>query len=114
MKKRLLTLLACTIAFPAIAMTDKAKEEVAQALTGDYQALRNVAYAMTSGSFGHDKNPISACALRRVILFVNADQVESSDYSNEAIDCRAIHPTENQQAWETALTIVKSINASRK
>ncbi|MDY3123600.1 MAG: hypothetical protein SOW21_04325 [[Actinobacillus] rossii] len=95
-------------------MTDKAKEEVAQALTGDYQALRNVAYAMTSGSFGHDKNPISACALRRVILFVNADQVESSDYSNEAIDCRAIHPTENQQAWETALTIVKSINASRK
>lgn len=113
MKKLLLTVLACAIALPSFAMTEKAEKEVAKALTGDYQTLRNVAYAMKDGSFGHDKNPISACALRRVILFVNSNQVDMTDYNNEAIDCRAIHPTENQQAWETAITIIKSINASK-
>ncbi|QOF68316.1 hypothetical protein IFE17_02755 [Actinobacillus sp. GY-402] len=113
MKKLLITILACAMTLPAFAMTEEAQKEVAKALTGDYQTLRNVAYAMKDGTFGHDKNPISACALRRVILFVNADKVDATDYSNEAIDCREIAANENQQAWETAITVIKSINATK-
>ncbi|EFM88704.1 Uncharacterised protein [Actinobacillus pleuropneumoniae] len=114
MKKLLLTTL-CLLSLPAIAMTEKAEQETANALvSGDYQQLRNVAYGMETGSAGHDHNPIAACALRRVILLVNSDKVDMTDFNNEAIACRKIDVTDNQQAWETAFTIAKSISATKK
>ncbi|HDR1208486.1 TPA: hypothetical protein QB282_002163, partial [Pasteurella multocida] len=94
----------------SFSMTEKAQKELEKALTGDYQSLRNVAFSMEQGSFGHDKNPVSACALRRVILFVNSDKADDTDYANELISCKNIHATENRQAWEIALKIVNSLS----
>ncbi|VEI74739.1 Uncharacterised protein [Mannheimia haemolytica] len=115
MKKTFITLTLAIASLGATAATEKAQQETANALvSGDYQQLRNVAYGMETGSFGHDHNPIAACALRRVILLVNSDKVDVTDFNNEAIACRKIEVTDNQQAWETAFTIAKSISATKK
>ncbi|RZN75730.1 hypothetical protein [Avibacterium paragallinarum] len=67
MKKLMLAMLCSMLSLSVFAMTDEAKNELTKALRGDYQTLRNVAYSMKSGIRGHDKNPITACALRKII-----------------------------------------------
>ncbi|ARA69624.1 hypothetical protein M8868_10475 [Pasteurella multocida] len=110
MKKLFILITLSLFSLASFSMTDKAQKELEKALKGDYQTLRNVAFAMEQGSFGHDKNLVSACALRRVILFVNSDKADDTDYANELITCKNIHATENRQAWEIALTITKSLS----
>lgn len=115
MKKTFVTLTLAIASLAATAATEKAQQEIADVLvSGDYQKMRNVAYGMETGGFGHDTNLIAACAFRRAILFVNADKIDNTDFNNEAITCRKIHATENQQAWEAAFSLAKSINASKK
>ncbi len=113
--KKLIPTLLLVASVSAFGATEKAQKEIAEAIaTGEYQKLRNVAYSMESGTFGHDENPLAACALRRVILLVNSSQVDVTDYNNEAIACRKIQVTDNQQAWETAFSIAKAISAKKK
>ncbi|WGE32574.1 hypothetical protein NYR60_02900 [Actinobacillus genomosp. 2] len=108
-KLLLLSFISCALSMPAFSMTEKAQKEVADMIaTGDYQKMRNVAYGMEQGMFGHDENPITACALRRVIILAHQDKVDDSDYANEAIGCKKIKPTENRKAWEITLTVLKS------
>lgn len=54
------------------------------ALTGDYQAQRNVAYTLTT-SIPH--NQILGCAWRIVIVESGSDQVDQSDTGNKRFDC---------------------------
>ncbi|PJG86197.1 hypothetical protein [Conservatibacter flavescens] len=97
---------------PAIgyAATEKAQQELEKAMLGDYQSLRNVAYSMKEGTFGHDKNPVSACALRKVILFVNKDEIDTTDYSNEYVDCKNLSMQEHKKSWEIALQAIQIIS----
>lgn len=97
------------LSISAFAMTDKAKEELNQALQGNYQALRNTAFSMKTGSAGHDKNPIAGCALRKIILIVSQNETDMSDYSNEYVDCKALSPSESEQAWKMTLQLLPQV-----
>ncbi|EPI4979077.1 hypothetical protein ACS6VG_000941 [Raoultella planticola] len=86
-----------------------------KALTGDYQAQRNLAYSYANGwgkSGENDYIPqdaVRACAWRKVILLSNSQKANSTDYSSESIDCKNVLPTENQQVWNLVWTIVNSL-----
>jgi hypothetical protein len=54
------------------------------ALTGDYQAQRNLAYTLTTGI---PHNQILGCAWRIVIVESGSDQVDQSDTGNKEFDC---------------------------
>lgn len=93
----------------SLAMTDKAKDELQKALSGDYQALRNTAFSMKDGSAGHDRNPIAGCALRKITLIVAQDKTDAGDYGNEYVDCKALSPTESEQAWKMTLQLLPQV-----
>lgn len=80
-----------------------------KALQGDYQALRNAAFSMKSGSAGHDKNPVAGCALRKITLIVAQDQIDTGDYGNEYVDCKALSPDESEQAWKMTLQLLPQV-----
>lgn len=109
MKKLFIAMVCGALSVSAFAMTDKAKGELNQALQGDYQALRNAAYSMKNGSAGHDQNPIAGCALRKITLIVAQDQTDTSDYSNEYVDCKALSPADSEQAWKMALQLLPQV-----
>ncbi|MEE6030318.1 hypothetical protein [Avibacterium paragallinarum] len=109
MKKLAIALLCYAISLSTFAMTDKAKNELTKALQGDYQTLRNVAYSMSNGIRGHDKNPIMACALRKIILIVNSDETDAGDYSNEYVDCKALPLIDSEKAWKITLQLLPMI-----
>lgn len=97
------------VSLSSLAMTDKAKDELQKALQGDYQALRNTAFSMKDGSAGHDRNPIAGCALRKITLIVAQDKTDAGDYGNEYVDCKALSPTESEQAWKMTLQLLPQV-----
>ncbi|MFC2543623.1 MAG: hypothetical protein ACFNUN_01935 [Aggregatibacter sp.] len=97
------------VSLSSLAMTDKAKNELQKALQGDYQALRNTAFSMKDGSAGHDRNPIAGCALRKITLIVAQDKTDAGDYGNEYVDCKALSPTESEQAWKMTLQLLPQV-----
>lgn len=97
------------VSLSSLAMTDKAKNELQKALQGDYQALRNTAFSMKTGSAGHDKNPIAGCALRKITLIVAQDKTDAGDYGNEYVDCKVLSPTESEQAWKMTLQLLPQV-----
>nr|DAW76833.1 MAG TPA: hypothetical protein [Caudoviricetes sp.] len=104
--KKLILIIAGLMTLSAQAMTEKAQKEVEKALSGDYDTLRNVAYSMKTGSFGHDLNPVAGCALRKVILLTQSDKTHSGDYGNEYVDCKALSPADSEAAWKLTLQMV--------
>jgi hypothetical protein len=54
------------------------------ALSGDYQAQRNLAYILTTGI---PHNPILGCAWRIVIVQSGSPQVDQSDTGNKKFAC---------------------------
>lgn len=112
--KKLLVLFVSVLSASAFGMTEKAQKEITEMIvTGDYQKLRNVAYGMEKGAFGHDENPITACAIRKVIILLYPDKSDDTDYANESISCQKVAPTQNKKAWETASTLVTAIQAKK-
>ena len=97
------------VSLSSLAMTDKAKDELQKALQGDYQALRNTAFSMKNGSSGHNRNPIAGCALRKITLIVAQDKTDAGDYGNEYVDCKALSPTESEQAWKMTLQLLPQV-----
>ena len=97
------------VSLSSLAMTDKAKDELQKALQGDYQALRNTAFSMKNGSSGHDRNPIAGCALRKITLIVAQDKTDAGDYGNAYVDCKALSPTESEQAWKMTLQLLPQV-----
>lgn len=102
------------VSLSSLAMTDKAKDELQKALQGDYQALRNTAFSMKDGSAGHDRNPIAGCALRKITLIVAQDKTDAGDYGNEYVDCKALSPTESEQAWKMTLQLLPQVLQLKK
>lgn len=109
MNKLLISMLCGLISVSAFSMTDKAKGELNKALQGDYQALRNVAFGMKDGSFGHDHNPIAGCALRKITLIVAQNETDTGDYGNEYVDCKALSPDESEKAWKMTLQLLPQV-----
>ncbi|EHM0713843.1 hypothetical protein KFA86_003378 [Escherichia coli] len=112
MKKLLLLIL--TLCFTGISNASDSKEDlVKKTLQGDYQAQRNLAYSYMNGWDDISKDTIRGCALRKVILLTQA-QADIGDYGNEAIDCRKVHPTDNQKVWEYVRGYLVLINENKK
>lgn len=111
-----LSLIIAAIAFaPVIATANGANELVAKSIAGDYQAQRNLAYSYQNG-WGSSSdgdyiapNPVQACAWRKVILLTNAKKSDSTDYANESIDCKSVHPNENQKVWMEVRGIISKM-----
>jgi len=58
-----------------------------QALAGDYQAQRNLAYYLSTGADGHSINPILGCAWRIVILKSKHAKADATDTNNKSFYC---------------------------
>lgn len=110
-------LLTIFFALPSIASSNYELEQAKKALSGDYQTQRNLAYdygqAQGRGTPGdaeyipHDD--IRACAWRKVILLSHQTQADSTDYANEAIDCKKVSAVDNQEVWKLVWTILKHL-----
>lgn len=73
-----------------------------QALAGDYQAQRNLAYAYQVGDDIAPLDPARACAWRAVIATSGAEKVDSSDRSNLEFACGKLTEQQRQDATKMA------------
>jgi hypothetical protein len=81
-----------------------------QALAGDYQAQRNLAYYLSTGAEGHAQNVVAACAWRIVILRSGHSKADSSDEGNKTFDCdRKLDPQQLREAESQASALLKRI-----
>lgn len=81
-----------------------------QALAGDYQAQRNLAYYLSTGAEGHAQNVVGACAWRIVILRSEHAKADSSDEGNKTFDCdRKLNPQQLREAESRASALLKRI-----
>lgn len=79
-----------------------------QALAGDYQAQRNLAYYLTTGAEGHTQNPVLGCAWRIVIL--KSGRADASDEGNKTFDCdRKLGAQQLREAEAQAAALLKKI-----
>lgn len=80
------------------------------ALSGDYQAQRNLAYIMATevrDKEAYDK--VQACAWRKVILFSGNPRSDISDISNEKFACGRLSTSEVTAASMRAKELVRQI-----
>jgi hypothetical protein len=81
-----------------------------QALAGDYQAQRNLAYYLSTGAEGHPMNPVMGCAWRIVILKSASAKVDDSDRGNKTFDCdQKLSPQQLGDAEAQANILLKKI-----
>lgn len=87
---------------------DQARRDWPKALTGDYQAQRNIAFGFSTG---HRvvQSPVQGCAWRIVILAMADAQVDSSDTSNYKFECGRLNAESLDQACATAVLITRRI-----
>jgi hypothetical protein len=79
-----------------------------QALAGDYQAQRNLAYYLSTGAEGHAQNSIMACAWR--IVIAGHAKADASDVSNKTFDCeRKLNSQQMREAEAQANALMKKI-----
>ncbi|CNK22906.1 Uncharacterised protein [Yersinia frederiksenii] len=88
---------------------------VQQALKGDYQTQRNLAYSYKQGSgvqgdSGYiPQSAIHACAWRKIIILSNPSKIDDGDFGNEAVDCKAVDVVDNKNVWLIVFTALRSI-----
>lgn len=81
-----------------------------EALAGDYQAQRNLAYYLSTGAEGHAQNVVAACAWRIVILKSRHSEADSSDEGNKTFDCdRKLNSPQLREAESQANALLKRI-----
>ena len=78
------------------------------ALSGDYQAQRNLAYTLATGI---PHNPILSCAWRIVIVQSGSSQVDQSDTGNKKFACGKLNPDELSAAEAQAKKLQAKIAA---
>lgn len=94
---------------PAASAESEAGGLEKQALAGDYQAQRNLAYYLTTGEEGVKADPVMACGWRIVILKSNHPQADTSDTSNKQFDCGKLTTAQLRQAESRAAALMKRI-----
>jgi hypothetical protein len=81
-----------------------------EALAGDYQAQRNLAYYLSTRAEGHAQNVVAACAWRIVILKSRHAEADSSDEGNKTFDCdRKLNSQQLREAESQANALLKRI-----
>ncbi|WP_145985860.1 hypothetical protein [Aquitalea magnusonii] len=108
-------LLVALVSTAACAATEAAMKQ--EAMRGDYQAQRNLAYSYATG-WGTPqspnfiaKKPVDACAWYRVIAVSTNPKVQTGDYSNEWTYCSKLSPDQSEAAWLLAKRLIKQVSA---
>ncbi|WP_145490471.1 hypothetical protein [Yersinia rohdei] len=110
MKKYLCMALIFTCS--ATAYAESEKDMVNKALQGDYQVQRNLAHYYMDGRSEPDyipQSPIHACAWRKIIILTSADKIDAGDFGNESVDCKKVHPTDNEKVWNVVFAALKAM-----
>ncbi len=87
------------------------REEVARAMTGDYQSQRNVAWCYIDGCYGVEPiDDAKACVWRLVIQAAKHPKSDASDTQNVEVDCRqALAPEDLAAAGVAARDLFRKI-----
>lgn len=112
---KIITLLLVSANAFASSITDYEALEK-KAMSGDYQAQRNVAYWLVGGNNGAPPlNPILGCAWRLVILKSGSPSVDASDVSNKQLYCDKRLDVDSRNAAEAqAAALLKKIKRTTK
>lgn len=79
-----------------------------QALAGNYQAQRNIAFGFSTANH-MVRNPVQACAWRIVILASLSPSIDASDTGNYRFDCGKLDLPQLDEAKATATLIGKRV-----
>ena len=106
--KNLLTVALLLCSFPAMAVDVDALR--AKAIKGDYQAQRNLAYTLSTGSgSANSLNPMLGCAWYKVILLSGSEKVNDGDVGNVKVYCGRLTADQHGVADKQARKLVKQI-----
>ncbi|ECG1391428.1 TPA_asm: hypothetical protein GNB58_003843 [Salmonella enterica subsp. houtenae serovar 45:g,z51:-] len=81
-------------------------DAIKKAVESGYQSQRNLAFEYSRGwgdagdSDYVPKDIIKSCAWRKIIVLSNHEKLDVTDYSNESIDCKNVHPVDNEKVWQ--------------
>lgn len=99
-------LLLCSL--PALALDVDALRD--KAMKGDYQAQRNLAYTLATGSGAPaSENPMLGCAWYKVILLSGSDKVNDGDIGNVRVYCGSLSAEQYGVADKQAKRLAKKI-----
>jgi len=84
-----------------------------QAMKGDYQAQRNLAYGYASWPYkGQTKNPILGCAWYLVVLHSGSPRIDQGDIGNVSVYCDKLDTKSQAAANGQARLLFKQIYKS--
>lgn len=88
---------------------EKLEKLTKQALAGDYQSQRNLAYAYQTGETFAPLDRIRACSWRAIIIASKSKHIDESDHSNLAFSCEKLSNQERKQALNIAQETIKNM-----
>ena len=107
-----ISVLAAMLCFAvqAQAQTTNVKAIEQQAMAGDYQAQRNLAYGYVAWPYtGQTKNPITGCAWYLVVLNSGSPQLGPGDVGNVQVYCGRLDPDSKSAAINQSRVLFKQI-----
>lgn len=108
--KSLLAIILALLFFSVGAETTDFKSILKKAITGDYQAQRNIAYGFADYPYkGQDKNPTFACAWYIVILESGSTKIHQGDIGNVQVCCGKLNQQELYVAKNQARNLYETI-----
>lgn len=108
MRRAALAVLMLVSAVVSAAPSPGAVEAAARA--GDYQAQRNLAYGLFTGTGGFSQDGVRACLWSSVIVLSGNPRADMSDASNLDFRCGRLSPTDRTLATRQAEELVPTID----
>ncbi|MCR9031276.1 hypothetical protein NXA99_22285 [Citrobacter amalonaticus] len=94
-------------------------DAIKKAVESGYQSQRNLAFEYSRG-WGKEgdsdyvpKDIVKSCAWRKIIILSNHEKLDVTDYSNESIDCKNVHPMDNEKVWQFVFVGLSLIEQSK-
>lgn len=89
--------------------THELAENFQKAMTGDYQAQRNTAWAFGGESPYIEADPVQACAWRKVIASTRPADASYTDEAQLKLDCDALTPDQLTGAEQLSTRILSAL-----
>ena len=91
-------------------MAETVKEVEANAMHGDYQAQRNLAYGYAAWPFaGQQKDPVKACSWYLLVLRSDSPKLHIGDVGNVTTYCNPLDPDRRLRAEREANKLQRDI-----
>ncbi|ADE10457.1 hypothetical protein [Sideroxydans lithotrophicus] len=106
--RRALATVILLLSLPALALDVDALRE--KAMKGDYQAQRNLAYTLATGSgAASSQNPTLGCAWYKLILLSGSEKIHDGDIGNVKVYCGQLTTDQQSVADKQARRLAKQI-----